>query len=554
VEGLRHRVAALALAVVGTCLVGTPALSATTVGTASNFSLVGHEPLGNRGVNAAGAIYDHYEYIGSRSDGTHLHPGVEVVDIGNPAHPRVVNEIAPTAVSPEAATATTSRELRVWPEQKLLIVIYFGCSSILHACVGGSDVAGSVYQGTAFFDLADGAHPRLVNVYQPSSTPHEMFLWVDPKNPSGRALMFFTSPNDSAHSLVVTDISKWRTGQFPEIGYYSIVSGFSSADQGKYDVRLHSISLSADGTRMYLAHLGGGFLVVDSSDFANKVTSPHFRLLTPIANRVSWDNQGAHSSVPIPTKPYAFTTEEIYGKGVVLNDAFGPALGGCPWGWVRVINSADPAHPAKVAEFQVDENRASFCAGLDPNGTQENFSSYASHNPTVLPDLALLTWHSAGLRAVDLADPTHPGQAGFFVPTPDAIQPGHTVDPALEPGSNGQIAWSYPVIRNGLIYYVDIINGLYIVKYNGPHASEVNCTAFYEGNSNVGDAPAIFAGKPGRLCPAAGTPVAPVVAVEAGMPITAALNPRLAAPAALLILLVLALGTGLARALRRGGQ
>jgi len=540
VEGLRLRVAALALAVVGTWMVGMPALSAPAVGTASN-------------VNAAGAIYDHYEYIGSRSDGTHPHPGVEVVDIADPAHPTVVNEIAPTVVSPDAATATTSRELRVWPEQKLLIVIYFGCSSILHACVGASDVAGSVYQGTAFFDVSDGAHPKLVQVYRPSSTPHEMFLWVDPKNRSGHALMFFTSPNNSTRSLIVTDISKWRAGQFPEIAFYSIVNEFSSADQSKYDVRLHSISLSADGTRMYLAHLGGGFLVVDTSDFANNVAKPQFRLLTPVANRVFWDNQGAHSSVPIPTKPYAFTTEEIYGKGVVLNDAFGAALGGCPWGWVRVINAGDPAHPAKVAEFQVDENKASFCAGLDPNGTQENFSSYASHNPTVLPDLALLTWHSAGLRAVDLSDPAHPSQAGVFVPTPDPLQAGHTIDPALEPGSNGQIAWSYPIIRNGLIYYIDIVNGLYIVKYSGPHAAEVSCTAFYEGNSNVGDAPAIFAGQKGSLCPAATAAAAPVVAVASGMPLTSALSPRLAAWAGLLIV-VLGLGTTLARMRRRGGR
>ncbi len=48
--------------------------------------------------------------------------------------------------------------------------------------------------------------------------------------------------------------------------------------------------------------------------------------------------------------------------------------------------------------------------------------------------------------------------------------------------------WSYPVIQDGLIYTVDLRNGLYILKYNGPHEQEVDDITFLEGNSNQGDA------------------------------------------------------------------
>ena len=61
-------------------------------------------------------------------------------------------------------------------------------------------------------------------------------------------------------------------------------------------------------------------------------------------------------------------------------------------------------------------------------------------------------------------------------------------DPALSRGPNKVVFWSYPIIRNGLIYAVDIRNGLYILKYTGPHASEVAGINFLEGNSNLGDA------------------------------------------------------------------
>jgi hypothetical protein len=48
--------------------------------------------------------------------------------------------------------------------------------------------------------------------------------------------------------------------------------------------------------------------------------------------------------------------------------------------------------------------------------------------------------------------------------------------------------WSFPIIHNGLIYVVDIRNGLYILRYNGPRANEITGIAFLEGNSNLGDA------------------------------------------------------------------
>ena len=47
--------------------------------------------------------------------------------------------------------------------------------------------------------------------------------------------------------------------------------------------------------------------------------------------------------------------------------------------------------------------------------------------------------------------------------------------------------WSFPIIQDGLVYVVDVRNGLYILKYRGPHANEVNGVGFLEGNSNLGD-------------------------------------------------------------------
>jgi len=50
------------------------------------------------------------------------------------------------------------------------------------------------------------------------------------------------------------------------------------------------------------------------------------------------------------------------------------------------------------------------------------------------------------------------------------------------------VMWSYPIIKDGLIYVVDLRNGLYILKYRGAFEKEVSRIGFLEGNSNQGDA------------------------------------------------------------------
>ena len=89
---------------------------------------------------------------------------------------------------------------------------------------------------------------------------------------------------------------------------------------------------------------------------------------------------------------------------------------------------------------------------------------------------------------MDLTDPAKPKQAGSYSPTPLAMVANE--DPGLGGGTgpNKVIFWSYPIIKNGLIYIVDIRNGLYVLRYHGAHEEEIAKLGFLEGNSNLGDA------------------------------------------------------------------
>ena len=183
--------------------------------------------------------------------------------------------------------------------------------------------------------------------------------------------------------------------------------------------------------------------------------------------------------MPVPGRPYVLTTDEIYGT-------FTDPTFGYPWGWSRLISVADPARPVIVGEYKILQDEQSFYGSPADDPLTEQFTSYSSHNPTVLPDLAFIDWHSGGLQAIDIADPADPQQVGWYSPIPLATVA--TEDPALNRGPNKVTMWSYPIIRDGLIYVIDIRNGLYILRYTGPHAGEAADIRFLEGNSNVGDA------------------------------------------------------------------
>src|SRR5687767_1109468 len=161
-----------------------------------SFELIGHTPLLNRGMNAAPAVYGNYAYVGSRTDGSHPDAGVLVVDISNPASPAVVHQIGPPE---EGLPGQTSRELRVWPEQELLMVLNFHCEARLHDC-GLPTVPPQI----SFYDIsgANATQPRLIAIHSLGRTPHEFFLWDDPKV-AGRALLYVSTPGSLSDNLLV---------------------------------------------------------------------------------------------------------------------------------------------------------------------------------------------------------------------------------------------------------------------------------------------------------------------------------------------------------------
>jgi hypothetical protein len=465
----------------------TLVLPATATGRSAktgSLSQVGHEPLMNRGMNAAIALHGEYAYVGSRTDGGHEgmpHGGIMVVDISAPSDPALLGPPF------DAKPGESSRELRVWKSQDILIVLNTNCGvgDMLHHCTLPS------ISNFRFYDIsgANARTPRLI--HQLNADTHEFFLWQDPRN-RDRALIFAGNAGSTCAirggspscPFSVWDISPLLEGKEP-ITLFSGLHGYTRipADPAlpaqKPTGGLHSLSVSNDGTRAYFALLTGGFAVVDVSDFAVGRPMPQPRPITLNAARPTWPGPGAHSAIKFWNRNWVWVSDEVYGTATGAGH-------GCPWGWARIVNIDDPQRPTVRADYRIPENDPSTCAAWNPPRT-----SYSAHNPTLTPKIAFSTWHSGGFQAVSIQRPTRPSRLAEFFPTP--LEEVMLEDPRLssdpDTGRHEKVVmWSYPIIRDGLIFVVDLRNGLYVLRYTGAFQREIDRITFLEGNSNQGDA------------------------------------------------------------------
>lgn len=423
---------------------GVLAIVIVTVGCGDNrpgradFQIIGHHDLGARGMNAALAVAGDTVYVGSRID---TGPTV-ILDVSDPRAPVQIGEIP-------AAQAMSSRELRAVADRDLLVILSLRCSPELHGCAERA----AQPEAIELYDISDRAAPVLASRFPltgglfSAKGPHEMYL----RREGERLLLYVASPPVVLDVLDITDpaapalVTSWN----PMV-----------ASQGDDDI-LHSVAVSLDGERLFLSHQLGGLFVADATAF------PDFTVMGTALDFTPPATSGPHSAVEVPGRDLLVVTEEVYPP---------PYGTGCPWGGMRLVDVTDPAGPALVSELHLPEQDPARCA----DSTFDRIT-FTAHNATATPGLALITWHAAGLQAIDISDPRAPYVLGELRPEPLAAVA--TEDPGL--GGAPIEMWSTPVIADGLIYVVDVRNGLYILRYRGPYEEQLAADPFLEGNSNL---------------------------------------------------------------------
>ncbi|HKX04614.1 MAG TPA: hypothetical protein VJX71_19125 [Methylomirabilota bacterium] len=131
--------------------------------------------------------------------------------------------------------------------------------------------------------------------------------------------------------------------------------------------------------------------------------------------------------------------------------------------------------PFSVATFEVPDPTGDFCrrgGRFGPHSSNESFS------PIYYGRLAFIAYFNAGVRAVDIRDPFHPTEAGFYIPSVTARTDKRCIEVSGAPRCKTAIQTNnVDVDDRGFIYLADRADtGLHIVELTGPARAIANFT------------------------------------------------------------------------------
>jgi hypothetical protein len=312
------------------------------------------------------------------------------------------------------------------------------------------------------------------------------------RNRSGRAGNFQNQEQNRLHSLSVSDDGERVYVAGTTAGFYILnsegVAHHSDAElaAGRAGCNQRSTIVSADGGPIDAAKLPG--LAIDclhmvinddpglkafltsgapaqtkAERYLVLMTRSRFDVYPPV-NSVP---TATHSAVVVPNRPAQI-------RGNVKNR---PAYvwvtdenGGCPLNYARILSIESEIVPIMVGAFAIPDNRLDDCldqAVTEPNGQPRRLIAQQNHNPTVFKNLVFNGWYGHGIRVIDISNPHTPREVGHAISLPHGI------------------ARTYPVFRDGLIYWVDNRTGLHVGRYAGPRADELPGpgSGVHEGNA-----------------------------------------------------------------------
>ncbi|MDV7353271.1 hypothetical protein R4282_09660 [Rhodococcus oxybenzonivorans] len=332
-----------------------------------NLGLVGQ--LQGQGAGIVSAAYGNCVYVGSNIP-TRLDrpgPGVQVVDVSDPARPRHTG----TLIEPPMQ-AGTWESLKVDPGRGLLA----GTGVGLLTGIGGFSI----------YDVSqDCTRPRLLNPGTGTqlSLPLPITTHEGGFSPDGRT---YWAAGTAGGQLSAIDVSNPAEPRVVWTG----LTGVSN----------HGFGITPDGNRMYISTLAG-ITVLDISAVQRRALFP----VVPHVGRRLWsDGQLTQHTIPVTVDgaPVIFTVDE----------------GGS--GGVKVIDSSDDANLRLIntikLEVNLPQNMDVWAQDNGGNGAFGYDAHYCSVDRPVDPTALACGWIQSGIRVFDVRDLQDIKEIAYFVP------------------------------------------------------------------------------------------------------------------------------------------
>jgi len=285
---------------------------------------------------------------------------------------------------------------------------------------------------------------------------------------------------DSGIAYLVSGVEGWRTRRMTQIFDLSdpahpvFIRNFGLAGQqpgatGDAPTELHGpISTGPKGNRVYFGYGTNKAGVMQIVDRQKLLTGPReptsANLLHPQVGifHLSGMN-GAHTALPVlGMKLPEFAADKGSPRDFVLvvNESLANECTE-PRQRVFVVDVTDERTPVGVGTFNVPEN--GFCAR---GGRFGSHSSNENQAPMYAGKIVFFAWFNAGVRAVDMSDPFHLREIGYYIPATSDKTDKRCVK--VDTGERCKVAIqtnNLDVDDRGYVYAVDRANtGLHILE------------------------------------------------------------------------------------------
>ena len=428
---------------------------------ARNVRRLGHLDLPGAGqVTIAG----HYAYVGHIPNKGDL--GTSIVDIADPANPRLVAPVAVGAPASHSHKVRVAGDLMLVNHERNMTAVgrraeqMPGVRRQLREALGREPTRAELAQklsvsesdiveieaaeqrpyrngGFRIYDVADPSTPKMIH--------HQLTggIGVHRFDMDERYAYISTELDGFIGNILVTydlrdpkkpqEISRWwMPGQH-------VAAGETPSWSGKRQRLHHALRF---GDEMFASCWHGGFRIVDVADLTRPKTVASYNYHPPFP-------EPPHTAMPVPGK--------IAGKRIALTideedqaQSAGEeqARRGRPHAGISVFDISDYAAVKPLSLFEVSELDSPFAR--TPGA---RFGAHQFHE-RMTGTLVHAVWFGGGLRIIDVADPMAPREVGYFIPDP--------VGGRKAPQSNDVM-----LDERGLIYMVDRHVGFDVLEYTG---------------------------------------------------------------------------------------
>ncbi|RXT53631.1 LVIVD repeat-containing protein [Bradyrhizobium betae] len=292
---------------------------------------------------------------------------------------------------------------------------------------------------------------------------------------------------DTGIAFLVSGAPDWRTRRMTQIYDFSDpahpqkirdfgLPGQEPGATGAVPTELHGpISTGPNGNRVFFGYgtnKGGILQIVDRDKLLNGPKEPTpDNLRYPEISRMPMSAfNGAHTTFPMLDMPVAEFAEDKDGKTrdivMIVDEAILNECGEARQ-MVWFADVTTETRPMMISSYTVPEASGQFC---QRGGRFGSHSSNESMAPVYYKKMAFIAFFNAGVRALDIRDPYHPREVGYFIPSITSATDKRCIP--IEGGARCKVAIQTNNVETddrGYIYIVDRANtGLHILELTGP--------------------------------------------------------------------------------------